>query len=199
MPRFDCPRTCARQEICRFQALWAAMGPTKVYSHTVRVAVDYGRSPDALQAAVLRMGGTWLGQGRHKLYEAAENGLGFTLPGWHYPVVLRADGSLASDDYQGQWGNPADLQTLAKGYALQAARAAAEAQGWMVEETEDGLRVYHPLGGSLTVAADGTVEAFGFDGVGCHDATTTLADAIGARREVVAKPEFFAERARIQC
>ena len=67
----------------------------------------------------------------------------------------------------------------------------------MGEETTTGLRVYHPESGYLDVSPDGTVEASGFMGVGCHAASMLLADAIG-RGEATAKPEYYAEQARVQ-
>jgi hypothetical protein len=197
--RFSCPRSCRLMEFCKFMPLFRAIGPTAVLSHTVRTAVEYGGNPPALEAAVNAMGGTWLGRASHKLYEKAETGLGFTLPGWRYPLVLKQDGTLAYDDYGGQWGNPADIQTLTGRFAVEAARGAAEAQGWMCEDTPTGLLIYHPAGGTMTVTHEGTVEAFGFEGVGCHAATSAIADAIGRRQEATAKSEFFSERARVSC
>ncbi len=145
--------------------------------------------------AAVRLGGRALGEGAHRLYSTTEHGYAVQLPGWRYPLVLRADGTLAMDHYGGQWGNPADLDRLTRAYAIEAAREAAAAQGWMQEERADGsLLIYHPSGGTLTVLPDGTVDAAGFLGAGCHDAAAAIEAALGRPLERTYKrlnPFFF--------
>jgi len=163
-----------------------------VNSHTARIRVDYS-DPAMLQAAVTALGGIWLGSGVHRLYEGDIAGIGFTLPGWLYPVVLQENGELAYDDFNGVWGNPADLQRLQVAYTVATAERAALVQGWQCERTEAGLTIYHPSGGTLTVAA-GTVDANGFQGQGCHDAIL----ALGMRLESLqSKPEYAQTAAQV--
>lgn len=208
---FDCDRTCPKYEkrdLCRFNRLFALMGVrTVVNSHTVTVAVEF-RNQNQLAEAVRKMGGTVIGVGEHELYERDYSkegnarkikhvGFAFKLPGWSYPCIAQDDGTLAFDDYNGAWGNREDIETLKNEYSYGAAQAAAEQLGWMVEKSDEGLRVYHPSGGYLTVDSSGEIDACDFHGVGCHEATTQLAEAIGQPIQYTPKPEYFEQQAQI--
>ena len=200
---FDCDRTCPLFELidwCRFNPVLNAIGPHVVNSHTVTVKVEF-KDPRAFEAAVTAIGGTWIGQGDHALFQnygAAVTGLGFSLPGWRYPLVLKEKGELAFDDFNGQWGNVADVDRLKAAYAVESARIAAENQGWFVESQPDGsIVVHHPAGGTMTVDATGKIDADGFHGHGCHEATHTLAEAMGTVADSVAKPEFYEQQQQI--
>lgn len=190
--RFNCPRTCPlyeRENLCRFMPVLHALGTGRVTSHTVSVKVEY-RDPEALGRAVIAMGGQVLGRGTHKLFERPESGYGYQLPGWNFPVVLTATGTLAYDDYRGRWGNVADLERLEAQYAVEAAASAATAQGWYSERRGEELVIFHPEGGTLTVKPDGTVDAAGFVGAGCHDPVTLLSAALGTQTGATTKPEY---------
>lgn len=187
---FSCPRICTPGHDCRFTPILQAIGTTRVMSHTTRVEVQL-RDPAALGAAVLKMGGTVLGQATHRLFSSREEGFGFKLPGWEFPLILRADHTLAFDSYEGSWGNEADIKTLTAKYAIEAARQAAEEQGWYCEDQTDGsLNISHPSGGSMTVQPDGTVDAVGFIGSAC-DIARVIEDAIGGNGERSDKPEYY--------
>lgn len=165
-------------------------------SHTVKVRVAL-RDKNALGITITKMHGSVLGEGTHQLYQGGEQGWGFTLPGWRYPLVLKENGVLAYDDFHGHWGNVADLDKLRERYALEAARQAAEAQGWITEEVNGALVIYHPDGGTLTVRVDGTVDASGFVGTACTTATEAIEAALGPRQEQQLKDGYFAERAHV--
>ncbi len=192
---FTCPRTCPLVGAfwCRFRPVLDQIGPVRVHSHTATVKVDFA-DPDALRAAVLAMGGKWLGEGMHRLFSTQHTGLGFTLPGWSYALVAEKAGTLAYDDFNGHWGNPADLERLKAEYAVSKAETAALALGWQCERTAEGLTVYHPSGGHLTVTG-ATAEAHGFHGQGCHDALLSLGLNL---QGLEAKPEFTQVAAEIQ-
>lgn len=205
---FDCSRSCPafeRRDVCRFSALLAGLGVRAVVnSHTVRVAVAFS-NVDALRAAVVELGGQFIGSGAHELFErnaehkrATVAGVAFRLPGWNYPLVATDGGQLAFDDYGGHWGNVADVDRLRAAYSANAAKLAADALGWLSERNADGsLVVFHPNGGTLTIDATGGVDANGFNGVGCHDAAGMLAAAIGRPVEFSAKTEFYAAEQRL--
>ena len=186
---FDCPRTCPlfeRRDLCRVNPVFKAIGPVVVNSHTVKVKVEYN-DQGALRGSVEAMGGTWLGQGNHSLYERGKvEGLGFRLPGWNYPLVLKSNGELAYDDYGGCWGNVKDLETLKSQYTISQATQAAAAQGWQTELNGTELVIHHPDGGSLTINGQ-SLDATGFTGTGCHDAIVALGLPFG---DAVAKTEF---------
>lgn len=189
--RFSCQRICTLGHACRFQAVLSAIGTATVMSHTVNVVVQV-KDKVPLAAAVHAMGGTVLGDGTHKLYSRnKETGFGFRLPGWNYPLILREDGTLAFDDYHGMWGNPEDIAKLTAKYAIEAARQAADVQGWNAEDQHDGsLKIEHPTGAYMTVQPDGTVEAFGFIGSAC-DVTSVIEEAMGKPGDRAFKPAYF--------
>ena len=174
MATFICPRTCPMHgdRWCRFRAVLDWLGPVRVDSHTARINTEF-RDPKALRSAVESIGGTWIGQGSHRLYGSTEYGLGFTLPDWRYPLVARANGELAYDDYNGSWGNVADLDRLRATYTLSGVIERAAALGWQHELTAQGLVVYHPAGGTITIQGQ-DVSTAGFVGGGCHDARMQL-------------------------
>jgi hypothetical protein len=192
--KFDCERTCRFREACRFSPALSTL--RLVHSHTSVVAIEL-RDGRALKAAVEALGGTFVGQGEYKLYSSKETGTGFRLPGWHFPLVSRADGSLAYDDYNGAWGNVSDLQRLKGMYAIEAARLAAQDLGWYTELHGADLVIHHPDGGTLTVTPDGTVDAACFLGRDCTAAAAPIEAALGRKVDTSLKPEYFQERAKI--
>lgn len=186
--KFDCDRTCPlheRVDACRFNAIFAKLGAGVVTSHTVKVKCQFA-DPDTFGNAAIAMGGKVLGNGTHNLYSGqTATGFGITLPNWSYPIVL-ANGELSYDNFGGSWGNPADLERLKGEYIIATAESAAQSQGWLTERQGENLIVHHPNGGSMTVNANGA-EANGFQGVGCHDALSTLLGPMAT--EWTAKPE----------
>lgn len=166
-------------------------------SHTVTVKVVL-KDKQVLGISVQKMEGEVLGEGTHILYSGPEHGWGFTLPRWKYPLVLRESGDLAFDDYKGVWGNLDDLARLRETYALETARRAATAQGWLSEDVASGLLIHHPDGGTLTVARNGTVDANGFLGTSCAIASGTIQNALGLRETEDLKSEFYEEQVAIR-
>lgn len=196
---FSCGRTCRPFcEQCRFTPILSALGPNKVYSHTTRVKVEY-KSPDDFGRAALAMGGTVLGQGTYQFYDRSrETGFGINLLNWKYPIVLREDGSIAMDNYQGAWGDPEDLKRLQQHYTIEVARSAATAQGWSSDMNAQGeLVIFHPDGGTLTVSKTGTVDAANFVGASCVAAGAIIENAMGRTISTQNKPELLMERARV--
>jgi hypothetical protein len=193
---FTCLRTCQLYEACRFMPVFATIGPTQVNSHTARIKVEY-RDADQLRAACLALGWEWLGNGRHRLYAEDVSGLGFKIPGWTYPCVVTPSGQLAYDDFNGVWGNVADLDKLRAAYAFAAAEQRAQELGWQTERTDAGLLIYHPQGGTLTVDQTGTVATTGFTGHACHEARETLGISVDPS-SIVATVEACKTQAQIE-
>lgn len=178
-------------------------------SHTAKIKVEF-LNQEAFRAAAAACGYTWIGEGRHQFYrhnrtDGWADGLGFSIPGWSYPAVLTAEGTLAFDDSSRQhYGRTAidgkipEFDRLTARYAIEAARLAAQAQGWTCMDQQDGsLLILHPDGGSLTVTSAGEVDANGFVGGGCAAATAAIGEALGKTLETVAKPEYYVEFAHI--
>ena len=83
----------------------------------------------ALSAACRRLGLAEPVQGTAQVFFTAATGLLIALPGWTYPVVADlATGELQYDNYNGSWGDAAELDKLLQAYAVE--RRKAEAQRW---------------------------------------------------------------------
>lgn len=193
---FDCDRTCPLhgEAMCRFRPILDLIGPVKANSHTVTIKVEL-KNKEALKSSVEQMNGKFLDEGTHNMYGGQRyTGLGFTLPRWAYPLVLENTGELRFDTYRGQPGCQGDIDLLKSEYSIQLATHAASAQGWQHERCDDGLRVHHPNGGAMLVRRNGTAEAFGFSGVGCHAALTQL----GVAGDFTAKPELNEVQAKVE-
>lgn len=191
--KFTCARSCALADldVCRFLPIL----PTRalVNSHTATVKVEF-TDLSALKIAIESMGGTFLGQGEHKLYAGKENGIGFRLPGWQYPLVVNGAGELRYDDYKGKWGKVSSIAKLSTEYSISLAQSNCELLGWQTERSIDGLTVHHPAGGTLVISGD-NVDASGFAGAGCHAAIMSLGLPIAS---MLPKPEFSAVKCEAQ-
>ena len=188
---FDCPRTCELKERCRFMKVLATIGPTVVFSHTVKVRVEF-RDDMALKAAVLAMGGTWLGQGKHDLYEGSVRGLGWQFKGWQYPCCVN-DGELSYDTFSGAWGREEDIERLKAEYSCSKAEVAAHALGWLTERTAEGVVIHSPEGGTITING-ASADFSGFQGNACHEARA----ALGITGDVELKPQASHVAAEVQ-
>jgi hypothetical protein len=194
--RFNCPRTCPyfeRRDWCRFNPLLCVLTRVDVNSHTARVKTDF-TDPGALRRAVESINGQWIGEGTHSLYSTKHTGLAFTLQGWSFPVVLE-NGELAYDNYNGAWGDTAQLERLKAEYSFSLLEERAQALGWQYERTPEGLTVYHPQGGSLTLDKSAQLEAHGFQGEGCHSAMMELNMPL---TDLAAKAEYAQQSARVE-
>jgi len=158
-------------------------------SHTTKIKVEF-RDKDKLGKAVEAMGGKVLGEGSHRLYGGTYEGFGFKLPGWNYPCILAADGSLSYDNFSGSWGDIRQLDALKGEYALQVAESVAMAQGWISERLADRLVIHHPDGGDIVVTAAG-LDASQFMGADCVQACAALEQALGSQPERMLKAEYF--------
>lgn len=186
--KFACPRTCTPGDLCRFMPILAAIGNTRVMSHTVTVDICI-KDKGPLEAAVKAMGGKILGDGSHKIEYRTSTGFGFTLANWEHPLVLTADGKLqfSGDD---QYYHKSDIDALTGHYAIEAARQAAEAQGWTCYDQDGSLYISHPNGGNIMVNSKGEVDGVGFIGNACN-VMSVIEDAIGTPGDRAFKPEYY--------
>ena len=108
-------------------------------SHTIKLEVEI-KNRQALIAACQRLGYRIGTEGTHALYASKEEGLAVYLPEWRYPVVIRADGTIAFDDYKGKWGDIAHLNKLRQIYAAEVTKSEFLIQGFSVYEqiNQDG-------------------------------------------------------------
>lgn len=170
-------------------------------SHTVTTKVEY-KNLQNLESAVLAMGGQVIGEASHNLFQHSNvQGWGFRLPGWQYPLVLTKEGELKYDDYNGRWGNPKDLEGLKGRYIMNQHKQTAADYGWVCEEQTNGTLLMHdPAGGgrTLTMYPDGTIDANGYGGCGCAEASALFSGKLGAVMGEVRKEAFYEEHAQVQ-
>ena len=89
----------------------------------------------ALAAACRRLGLAGPVHGNVRLFSGEATGLSVVLPGWQYPIVDdTAAGSIKYDNYEGRWGDPAELQRLLQMYAVEKAKLEARNKGYCVTE-----------------------------------------------------------------
>jgi hypothetical protein len=215
---FDCDRTCPLYELvdlCRFTALLRGMGiETVVNSHVTKVDVQF-KSLDAIRAAAEALGMDLLQKDTYRWWGRAVGdyplpegfsasdlgkcdyalGVRGSADAFEAGLVLKNGAYHMLYDFYGMRGQKLikaigqDASKFKAEYALAAARQRAEQLGWMVERQRDGLRIYHPSGGYLDVTAD-SLEAFNFQGAGCHQAAEPLIQAMGIEGTTSNKPEY---------
>jgi hypothetical protein len=93
------------------------------------------RDKEALKAACERLGFSILVGNNFRLHSTNELGIGVQLPRWKYPIVIRLNGSVAYDNYNGSWGNIDELNKLVAYYGLEKAKMEAQKQGYSTMES----------------------------------------------------------------
>jgi hypothetical protein len=105
-------------------------------SHVVSIRTQI-KDAAAVQAACSRLGLAPAQAGSFTLFSGTENGLGVQLPGWTYPVVCQLQtGELHYDNFEGRWGEQAQLDRFLQAYAVEKARLEARKQGYSVIEQQ---------------------------------------------------------------
>jgi hypothetical protein len=102
-------------------------------SHTLNIKTEI-RDINALTAACTRLNIPMTIGGTHKLFESTEEGTAVHLEGWLYPAVIKTDGSVAYDTYNGLWGKDQKLHELTAYYGLEKAKIEARKKGYSVYE-----------------------------------------------------------------
>ena len=103
-------------------------------SHLVSIKTRI-HDPAAIAAACQRLGLPQPVQGTAQLYSGEASGLLLQLPGWQYPAVIDlGSGVVQYDNYEGRWGEPAELGRLLQMYAVEKAKLEARKQGYAVSE-----------------------------------------------------------------
>jgi hypothetical protein len=157
-------------------------------SHTVTIDVKFKDKEVAVKAAEA-MGASVIGEGSHRLYSSSHSGLAIKFPGWNYPVVIDGDGKIFYDNYNGAWGNQSILERFQEEYSNKVIESTCESLGWYHERQPNGeLVVHHPAGGTITIQKGGTLDATGFVGTSCQEATAPLEAALGLKLGSAYKP-----------
>ena len=103
-------------------------------SHVVTIQTQV-RDPVAIAAACRRLALPPPTEGETKLFSQVAQGWAVQLPGWRYPVVCEAAaGRIAYDNFEGRWGNSAELDRFIQSYAVERAKLEARRRGHSVTE-----------------------------------------------------------------
>ena len=103
-------------------------------SHIVSIQTQV-RDPVAIVAACRRLGLATPEYQTVKLFSSTATGLAVQLSGWRYPVVCElSSGQIKFDNYNGQWGNPAELGQLLQMYAVERTKIEARKKGHTITE-----------------------------------------------------------------
>jgi hypothetical protein len=88
-------------------------------------------------AACARLGLPTPVQGKARLYSDEAEGLVVQLPGWTYPAVIDTlTGVIHYDNYEGRWGDQAQLGRLLQAYAVERAKLEARKKGYAFSEQQ---------------------------------------------------------------
>ena len=78
---------------------------------------------------------------KHKLYSGEYNGMGITLPGWKYPVIIDDAGNIIFDNYGGSWGDIKHLHGTMDKYNYNVVEAESLGQGHTVHDISDSEKM----------------------------------------------------------
>ena len=103
-------------------------------SHIVTIETQV-RDAAAVAAACQRLGLPPPAERTVRLFSGQATGLTVELPGWNDPVVCDlTSGNLKFDNYEGSWGNRAELEKFLQMYACEKAKIEARRQGHSITE-----------------------------------------------------------------
>ena len=103
-------------------------------SHIVHIQTEV-RDPVAISTACTRLSLPQPVPGEHQVFMNRVAGLAIQLPRWQYPIVCQTEtGQVQYDNYDGRWGEPAQLDRFLQGYAVERTKLEARRQGYDVTE-----------------------------------------------------------------
>ena len=103
-------------------------------SHIVQIQTQV-RDPVAVAAACQRLKLAAPQMETVKLFTTTETGLVVRLNGWRYPVVCDlASGNVKYDNFNGNWGEYAQIHKFLQSYAVEKAKIEARRKGHSVTE-----------------------------------------------------------------
>jgi hypothetical protein len=104
-------------------------------SHVVTIQTQI-KDIEAVRSACKRLALAPPEIGTAKLYSAQSTGIIVKLKGWVYPIVIDPQaGSIAFDNYEGDWGHPKRLEEFRQAYAIAKATIEARKKGHTVVES----------------------------------------------------------------
>jgi hypothetical protein len=107
--------------------------PGGMMSHIVVIKTEV-RDHVAVSAACRRLQLPLPLVGTAQLFGGQATGLIIKLPDWTYPVVIDTTGNVHFDNYNGAWGDQAQLDRFIQMYAVEKARLEARRKGHQITE-----------------------------------------------------------------
>jgi hypothetical protein len=103
-------------------------------SHVVTIQTKV-HDPIAVGAACRRLKLAEPVHGTAQLYSGEATGLMVQLPGWQYPAVIDTlTGTVRYDNFEGEWGDQAELHRFLQSYAIEKCRLEAQKKGYALSE-----------------------------------------------------------------
>lgn len=121
-------------------------------SHIVTIQTQV-RDPVAIRAACDRLKLPNPIEETVPLFSGQARGYAVRLPGWTYPVVCQTEsGTLKYDNFQGHWGEQAELDRFLQMYAVEKAKLEARRRGHTVTEqslADGSVKLVVQVGGAI--------------------------------------------------
>lgn len=103
-------------------------------SHVVQIQAEV-RDPVAVGAAATRLQLPVPVYGATKLFSSSKTGWAIRLPRWTYPVVCDVTGGkIEFNNFEGRWGDQAELNKFLQAYAIERTKLEARRKGYAVTE-----------------------------------------------------------------
>lgn len=119
-------------------------------SHIVEIKTEV-RDPAAVNAACQRMKLEPPVHGTTRLFSGEATGLIVKLPGWKYPAVFDTEsGQARYDNFNGRWGDQAQLERFLQNYAVEKTKIEARKRGHSCTEqqlTDGSVKLTLTVGG----------------------------------------------------
>jgi hypothetical protein len=115
-------------------------GAVSPMSHIVKITTRV-KDTAAVHSACQRLNLPEPSQGTTSLFSGEATGLIVKLDGWQYPIVINTeDGTVQFDNFNGIWGEKAQLDRFLQAYAVEVTKQQARKKGFNVSEQalEDG-------------------------------------------------------------
>ena len=105
-------------------------------SHMVSIQTKV-HDPAAIKAACSRLNLAAPVRGTAQLFSGEATGLIIQLPGWQYPAVIEVrSGAIHFDNFNGQWGEQAQLDRFVQMYVVEKAKRESHKKGYQVSEQQ---------------------------------------------------------------
>ena len=121
-------------------------------SHIVTIATEV-KDPAAITAACRRLDLPDPVEETVVMYEGTATGWAVRLPGWRYPLVCDVPARrLLYDNFEGRWGEPAELDRFVQAYTCEKAKLEARRHGHTVRERllgDGSIRLTVRVGGAV--------------------------------------------------